>query len=268
MNFRKVLMVLLSAAVLSSSTVTIFAADSKEVQTINEVKPINVSISSKDEDTAEKQAYFNSFTGTVKTITDSERAKGSKYVLVEKENGQTANIIISKDTYILNNAEVTEGQIITGFYAANAPMIMIYPPQYNAEVVVVGSMDQNVKVDVFDKNLVSADKSLKLNISDKTEVILQDGKAYKGELANRKLVVIYGTSTRSIPAQINPAKVIVLFEKASEPAINPTEQGKDVQTGDVPAIVISGNNEKIEIPVKLLLKKLQLWLQALQLLNQ
>ncbi|MPN07715.1 hypothetical protein SDC9_154986 [bioreactor metagenome] len=62
--------------------------------------------------------------------------------------------------------------------------------------------------------MVSADNTIKLNISDATEIISQTGKSFKGDLENRKLVVLYGPSTRSIPAQTNPIKVIVLDDAA------------------------------------------------------
>ena len=36
-------------------------------------------------------------------------------------------------------------------------MIMIYPPQYSAEVVVVENERENVKFDYFNENLISSD---------------------------------------------------------------------------------------------------------------
>lgn len=267
MNFRKVIMVVLSAAVLSASTVTAFAANPQEAHTINDAKQISASLSPRGETNAKKQVYFNSITGTVKSITDSETSKDIKYVLVENENGEEANIVISKDTYILNNAEVTVGKVVTGFYASNTPMLMIYPPQYKTEVLVVGNMDQIVKYDVFDKDLISSDKSLKLSISDKTEIVSQDGKAFEGELANRKLVVLYGVSSKSIPAQTNPSKIIVLFDKPATPIISPTEQEASAPTSDISVVIIGSDKKEIRIPLFSILRKIQLWLQTDQQLN-
>ncbi|MCX7748019.1 MAG: copper amine oxidase N-terminal domain-containing protein [Clostridia bacterium] len=226
MEFKKLLAGFLSATVLSLTTVTAFADNIEDIRTISskEVMPVNGITS------IVKQSYFNSFTGTVKKITDFDGVKGSKFVLVENEKGGEANIIVSKDTYIVNDAEIAVGSVITGFYDANAPILMIYPPQYNAEVVCVEMKDKNVKVDVFNKDLVSADQTLKLNISDETEIILQDGKAFNGKLADKKLVVIYGVSTKSIPAQTAPEKIVVLFEK------------------DVSKMNIVVNKKKIEAP--------------------
>jgi hypothetical protein len=160
-----------------------------------------------------KQVAFNSFTGTVKEIRDLKDENGRKFVSVESESGEKATIVISKDTYVVDNAEIKEGTVITGFYDATGPMIMIYPPQYSAEVVAVVEKGQNIKVDRFDENLLSSDLWLKLNISKDTEIITEDGKAFNGNLKNRNLIVFYGVTTKSIPAQTTPNRIVVLSEK-------------------------------------------------------
>jgi hypothetical protein len=236
MKFKKTFAGLLTVTILSASAVTVFAANLEELKPINDlgqnkdIMPISIKLN------ASEKYYFYSFSGKVKEIADFNAVKGSKIVLVEDKAGGIANIIISKDTYVLNNADIVVGSEITGYYDANAPMITIYPAQYSAEVVVVEGKYQNVKVDHFDKDLVSSDKELKLNISDTTEITLQDGTAFSGVLDDRNLVVTYGITTRSIPAQTNPTKIVVLFEKA------------DAVIGDVSKMDTVVNNKKIEAP--------------------
>lgn len=216
MKFKRGFTGILSLAILAASTSTAFAASRDNLKLINYIKLIGKVVPISSEVKEEKQYNFKSFTGTIKTVTDFEGAKKDlKYVLVEDEEGREANIIVSKDTYIVNNENIGIGSVITGFYDANKPMIMIYPPQYNAEVVAVFSKHQNIKVDRFDKNLVSSDKSLKLNISKDTKIITEDGKTFKGNLSNKKLVVVYGVSTKSIPAQTAPTQIIVLSKKSA-----------------------------------------------------
>lgn len=247
-KFQKTLAGFLSVSVLSLSAITALAADAENFRTgrvgssFGEIRPISSEWNEKE------QAYFNSFTGTVKEIRDFAGVEGSKYVLVENSAGETANIVIMPDTYFVNDAKITVGSVITGFYEANAPMLMIYPPQYKAEVVAVGMKGQNIKADRFDKDLVSADRSLKLNISDKTEIILQDGKAFDGELAGRKLIVVYGASTKSIPAQTTPTKIIVLFEKAVPPVHQLTPEEIAALDKDISSMDIIVDNQKIEAP--------------------
>lgn len=239
MNLKNVLAGFLSVAILSTTSVTAFAATTGDLQITNDIASTEVSA---------KQSYFNSFTGTVKEIRESENVKGSKFITVESEGGSTANIVVSNETYVVNNAEIIVGSVITGFYDANAPMLMIFPPQYNAKVVAVENKEQNVKVDVFDKDLVSADHSLKLNINEDTKIALEDGTVFDGELANRKLVVIYGVTTKSIPAQTNPTQIVVLYEKAVPPIHNVTDEEKASLVGDVSTKEIIVNNKKIEAP--------------------
>ena len=52
-------------------------------------------------------------------------------------------------------------------------MIMIYPPQIKADVIALKNSESNIKVDIFDKELVSLDNTLKLNITDETQVVLE-----------------------------------------------------------------------------------------------
>ena len=233
---KRIVAGLLAVTVLSLSSVSSLANYTENLKAVNISEQI---------DTIENQSSFNSFTGTVKEITDFKGVEGSKFVLVENQDGQQANLIISNSTYVVNNEKFDIGSVITGFYDANAPMLMIYPPQYNIEVVnVASSKGQCIKVDRFDKDLVSSDNMLKLNISKETEIISQDGNAFEGELANRNLLVLYGISTKSIPAQTNPDKIVVLFEKTVEP----TNEEKPMLSGNVASMNIVVNNKTIEAP--------------------
>ena len=69
---------------------------------------------------------------------------------------------------------------------------------------------ENVKVDYFDSDLVSSDGKLKLNIAPTTQVVLENDQSFTKIPKNRDLIVVYGASTKSIPAQTVPYKVIVI----------------------------------------------------------
>ena len=69
---------------------------------------------------------------------------------------------------------------------------------------------RNVKVDYFHNQLVSSDGQLQLNLSPYTPILLTNGQPFSSIPANRDLIVIYGPSTMSIPAQTTPYRVIVL----------------------------------------------------------
>lgn len=167
-------------------------------------------------------AFYNSFTGTVKELT--EGTEGSTVALVEDKNGSQANFIISKGTYIIDKIKIEIGTQITGFYEAGKPMIMIYPPQYNVEIIAPVIEGKNIKADKFDKDLLSYDKALKLNISEDTEIVWENGTAInwfkkptaeelEKVLTNRKLIAFYDFTTKSLPAQTTPYKLIVLSQQ-------------------------------------------------------
>ena len=120
------------------------------------------------------------------------------------------NFVVQPDTYFVDHVMVSRGDIVTGFYDINSPVPLIFPPQFRAIVMAKNSLYQNVKVDYFNNQLVSSDNSLKLNIAPWTQITLKNGQAFTGNPSNRNLIVVYGATTRSIPAQTSPYKIIVM----------------------------------------------------------
>lgn len=159
---------------------------------------------------------FQPFSGTVTIITDfpispnGESEGCYKMFSVNDGSGRQVNFVVEPKTYFLDHAMVAVGDRVTGYYDANAPVPMIYPPQYRALVMVKESPYQNVKVDFFNSQLVSSDGMLKLNLSSNTRILLENGQAFTRSPANRNLIVVYGPSTFSIPAQTTPYKIIVV----------------------------------------------------------
>ncbi|HPU63216.1 MAG TPA: hypothetical protein PK304_03595 [Mobilitalea sp.] len=187
---KKVISLMMAVIIVLSATVYAFAAE-------------------KDSD---NKASFNTVSGTVKEIKKSETDEDVSYVLLETGKDSEAYLVINKETCFINDEEIFIGSKVTGYYDANAMMIMIYPPQYVAIAVWVSNEGQNIKVDLFYKNLVSADNTLKLMMDKDTKIVTKDGKEFKDDLANRKLAVFYRSSTKSIPAQTTPDKIVVLSD--------------------------------------------------------
>lgn len=158
---------------------------------------------------------FQSFHGTVTMISDFMTGQNGEnegcYTLmsVANRNGDIVNFVVSPTTYFVENAMVAVGDQVTGYYDGNAPAPLIFPPQYQALVIVKDSPYQNVKVDYFNSQLESSDGQLRLNISPYTQILLTNGQAFTRNPANRNLIVIYAPTTRSIPAQTTPIKIIV-----------------------------------------------------------
>lgn len=161
---------------------------------------------------------YTSTTGTIKEIRPFygqdgvTPVEGKYFVLIEDENGSQTNLIVDTDTVRMTENELKVGATITGYYKANQPMLMIYPPQIYADVIAVDlEAGETVVVNYFDENMVSADGSLKLNVDVTTKVTTSSGKEYRGIIGgNQLLAVRYGASTRSIPAQTSPIHIVVL----------------------------------------------------------
>jgi hypothetical protein len=224
MKKTKSLILCLLVFTLSLSTVVSYALENNKVIASKQsnIQPESDSI---------VMPQYASFSGTIKKITPSATEAGSYMLYTVNEEGLEANIILSKDTFIVDNVKFKEGDNITIFYDATRPMILIYPPQYSAEVAVLTPKDQFVKYDLFDNDLVSSDGTLKLLISDDTKVVLKDGSVYKGKLKNQRLVVFYTISTKSIPAQTHPDKIIVVSKDSMGEANENSENENSSHVG-------------------------------------
>lgn len=158
---------------------------------------------------------FKSFRGVITQISDfpvgqnGDRDGCYKMMSVDDGVGGVVNFVISPSTYFVNQEVVTAGEWVTGYYDGDAPVPMIYPPQYRALIVVKENNFQNVKVDFFNQQLVSSDGQLQLNLSPSIVMSLKNGQPFTKSPANRNLIVMYGPTTRSIPAQTTPYEIIV-----------------------------------------------------------
>ena len=162
----------------------------------------------------EFEVTFLAFTGEVVSIeplvVDDEPVADHYFITLDL--GVVTAVFRTDDfTFVLGDP-IAVGDTITGFHDANLAVPMIYPTQYSPKVIVNGDFE-NVAVDRFDEELVSFDGSLQLIIGEDTEVILQSGAAFDGDLTNRALVVVYDVSTRSIPAITTRSLVVVLYER-------------------------------------------------------
>ena len=160
-------------------------------------------------------AAFGSFSGVVTAISEFPTGAGAptgcyKLMSVQSTDGSTVNFVITPTTYFVDHVMINLGDPVIGFYNANVPVPLIYPPQYQAVVMARITQNQNIKVDFFNSQLVSSDGTLRLNIGPFTQKIQENGQAFTANLANRNLAVVYGTVTMSIPAQTVPFRIIVL----------------------------------------------------------
>src|SRR5690625_1824231 len=97
--------------------------------------------------------HFHSFQGTITAMQDINGGQGGqptgcdKLIRVEDEAGAIVNFVVTPTTYFVDHLPVSVGDTVTGFYDQHAPAILIYPPQYEALIMVKESPGQHVKVD-------------------------------------------------------------------------------------------------------------------------
>lgn len=154
-------------------------------------------------------------TGTI-TQMQMISANGSGYggctqmITVEDAEGGITNFYVNSDTYVVGFETLYESMPVTVFYNGNLPAPLIYPPQFMAAVVAPQVQGQMVAVAYFNNVLMASDQSLKLNLSPATEVVTRNNQTYQGNPGGNTLVVLYSATTRSIPPQTTPEKIIVL----------------------------------------------------------
>ncbi len=137
----------------------------------------------------------------------------------------TINYVPGEDTLVfdaqgnqLSLSDVKAGDLLTVYTGAYTPAPMIMPPQYQAEIIIIEDPEAESPVftcaDTFvadeDGMLVGLGNTLALNMGEDVEVVDREGQTCEAELENMDLLVFYDVSTKSIPAQITPLKVVLL----------------------------------------------------------
>jgi len=145
----------------------------------------------------------------------NRRADGCMlFVTVENEDGNIVNLIMTPATFVVDWEPLSVGMNCTFWYRTDVPTILIYPPQYTAVVAAQNKNSRMVDVGYYDNSMVNDVRSLQLNMDQSVEVRTTNNQYYQGDPADHSLVVIYETSTRSIPAQTTPNQIIVLCDQA------------------------------------------------------
>lgn len=152
---------------------------------------------------------FLPVSGVIQRITPVANECCQQMLSIRNTNGVT-NMIISPETYVINETRFRPGMLVTAFYDGNLPVPLIFPPQFRAVIIGRQNPTETIAVDFFDNTLTGTDNSLRLNIAGSTEIVTSNGQLYPCPPANQLLVVYYSVTTRSIPPQTTPRKVIVI----------------------------------------------------------
>lgn len=158
----------------------------------------------------------------------------SEYETTTIESATAADIekYINDDTVIIGK----DGKAVDAVNEGDKVFVDTYN---NVAVVLDSSYEGSVDVNVYSANggdetgtsFINQSGTLVLNISDDTEITDKDGKAAESkDLEGKLAVVYYSATTRSLPPQTTPSKVVIL----GDAAVVPVES--DVFTGVVESV--------------------------------
>lgn len=151
---------------------------------------------------------FDKVTGVIQGIRRGESCC-TQILSVVTGNG-VVNVILSGETQVIDNVRLRPGMRIAAFYDASLPAPLVFPAQYQAEVITTLRRNQEVVLGYFDEELVSEDGSLKLNPGTATSVVTANGQRFLCSPGNSELLAYYTSASRSIPAVAVPQRVVVM----------------------------------------------------------
>ncbi|MGE7676191.1 stalk domain-containing protein [Lysinibacillus sp. NPDC094403] len=244
MNMKKFAPVAMTALLFGSVAIPVASANENSTEAEQQAPQIQI----------DPVHIFNTTHGTVEKVNSNE----SLTYFTVKDGDQTNILEITKDTLVFDNTgkkvELKEGDKVVAYTFANKPQKLIYPPQFNPDVVIVETEETGfVEVDYFFENLTNTYDMLKLIIGENTELLNTKGeKVAAKDLTEKNLVVFYTASTKSIPAQTTPSKVIVLDDESE----NTTENTVQAEIAQIIATDYYEVDGTKMVPLRLIAEKL------------
>ncbi|HIU76608.1 MAG TPA: hypothetical protein IAC62_12045 [Candidatus Pelethocola excrementipullorum] len=147
--------------------------------------------------------------GIIQSISDMDGDCCTQKVTLQTNSG-IVNFIVSPDTVIVECIRLSRGMRVAAFYDSSLPVPLIYPPQYQAQMMTTLGWNQSIMLNYFDEDLLATDNSLKINLGDTTYVTTLNGQPYYCNPGGHALLVYYTNTTRSIPPQTTPEEIVVL----------------------------------------------------------
>ena len=137
------------------------------------------------------------------------KIEGTRFIV--KPNTQVINV---ETLQFMDVSEIKVGMKLEVVLNKNTPMTMSLPAICTEQVaILVSSEKKQVEVGYFNEELINEANTLKLNIEKDT--MIQNDKGERRifdaeDIKNKDAIVIYTTTTRSIPAQTTPEFVMIL----------------------------------------------------------
>ena len=128
----------------------------------------------------------------------------------DDRNGELVQFSLTGETVVVDMRRLYPGMRVAMFYDTRLPMPLLYPPRYQAQMVTALNREEQVLLAYFDINLVAAGGKLALNLGRNTRITTLNGQEFRCELAGQELLVYYTATTRSLPPQTTPRRVIAI----------------------------------------------------------
>ena len=150
--------------------------------------------------------------GTIQEITCYQDNCCQQILSLNTRSGP-ASVLLLPSTFVAGMEMMRPGMTIAAFYNPNAPVPLIYPPQYRATAITSVRENETVMLNYFNTNLAASDNSLVLIPSERTQVFTANGQPYRCSPGGNFLLVYYSAATRSIPPQTTPDRIIVFCQE-------------------------------------------------------
>jgi hypothetical protein len=167
---------------------------------------------------------------------DTEEGLDALYAYIHED----MLLLSEKNMDEASREDIEVGMEVSVIYHKSTVMALSYPPLLGPDVVILhDGAEHSTYVEYFDEDLLSADGSLVLNISDETEIVDFEGNALaKEDLYEKDLVIFYSIVMTSHPGQTTPHKVIVMPERETETPEASIVLNEEVITTDEGVIMI------------------------------
>ena len=236
---KKIVTLLLAAALMSLNTA--FAESTPELITANPDTSI--------EQTSTPEAKAGMFTKiTAGAAKLSKLSDDATLIEAIDSNDQEVSFVIGNEALIVDSegkaAKIQDGMQFTAYTYWNEPTVLMLPPRYNPAVIVVENGTGDIindagafKKDAASDRYVNSENTLSIAAGDNTEIVDRKGGKFEGDLDGKDLLVFYTFSTRSIPAQTTPQKIIVVADSGTSlpeetEAVTGLENVKKIKIGD------------------------------------
>lgn len=143
--------------------------------------------------------------GLLETISERDDHKSAVFRITAKTP------LMTKEGHQIGASAIPVKGKIIAFVDSREPLPMVHPPQIEPLLVIFNQYGKKgeVSVGAFDEMLYSEQLKLKLHVNDSTEIVNLQGKRIDvSSLVGKLLFVFYEVTTRSMPTQTNPTKII------------------------------------------------------------